>query len=330
MTATATAATAHPWTPQLIALAVVLAVVLALYVIVRWPVRPVAPRPVPYQVRTLGPPPADGGADRPLPSVLVIGTDDVEPLMPRVLPDDVFVVAGPGVVSHEGRMGGFDVRTASLRGLDHGDAELAEDAGVVCADGDVLLLAVADGVGSQAGSVACAVAAVQGLRRGFRSTPSSSPEVRLQAAFNAAVEAAAAASTREGSGACALACALVVRGEQLVVHAAAVGDSRVQLLVPGHGLVGLVGAGEADGTTRALPRDVQPVVDVVAVPGGTAVLVMSDGFDEGLSVPGSQLRERVETGWRTPPPEFHVLADASFRGDYFYDDRTVVAAWPAM
>ena len=43
MTATATAATAHPWTPQLIALAVVLAVVLALYVIVRWPVRPVAP-----------------------------------------------------------------------------------------------------------------------------------------------------------------------------------------------------------------------------------------------------------------------------------------------
>lgn len=265
----------------------------------------------------------EAGAEAP-----VLGESWFELGMPQALPDTVLMSAQSGAVLQFGYLGNHAVRGLTMRGADHAlPDETGDDAAAMAALDDGCLLAVADGVGSELHARECAIAAVEGLVTGYRKAEGV-VEDRIAAAYAVAARAVARTRTLNGSGATTLTCAVLsCTPSGVEVVTATVGDTAVLALTPHSALVDL--AREApDESTRALPMHDSPILRRALLPPGSVIAVASDGFLDGLQHQSGALVQRVQTGWREPPHPANFATDVMFRGDYYYDDRTVVAAWP--
>ncbi|MET8514344.1 protein phosphatase 2C domain-containing protein [Streptomyces sp. NPDC005077] len=257
----------------------------------------------------------------------VLGTTDVLPrFRPRLQSSTPFSNRyGTALVSGgTGGRGLIQVRGASVPGLDHAHSgEPGQDAAAVGYRGDEVLLAVADGVGSLVAShLAAATATAQVLSHAFENQGRHAQH-RLSDAYR---HAAASIGTDQGSTTLMSALLRPTTRGRVEAELASVGNTAAWRLRADGRLEELLC--ERGERTRALPRaadDVQPLS--VDLQPGEVLLLCSDGFYEALLHPDSSYLRYIEEHWKSPPAESDFVADVMFDADFFYDDRTVVAAW---
>jgi hypothetical protein len=247
--------------------------------------------------------------------------------IPVVLPVEVVLDASVGAAMAYGTAGRFEVRAACVRGLDHASSgDAGDDVALIVHRPDVLFAVVSDGMGSQAGSRFIARAVIDGFTKAF-ADPGKGPQQAIQSGVANAGRAAAELAKAQGSGAATvIAAALVPHAGGTTVYAACVGDSG--LFARSDQTVEELLGDEDDGAgTRGMPLHVEAIYAAFEVPLANAVILASDGFHTALMDPAGELSSHLTQLWAKAPRPVDFLDTISFEGDYYYDDRSVVAVW---
>ncbi|MFI5916460.1 protein phosphatase 2C domain-containing protein [Dactylosporangium sp. NPDC051541] len=323
------------------------ALLLLLALIVVWarrraggPAAPVTPAPPPTPAPALAAAPIPRPAVEPATPVLLGGRPSAATRYPWRLPA---FPAQPGLIGDEARLGGLDVRAASIVGPGHRCEEpagprqdvyrLARDR-----DGQHLIIAVADGVSASArsdlGATVAATAAVTEIRR--RLDAGATPaELKAPAIFESVAAQMVAAAADRGASARDVCCALLVavvpahrRDEP--VWLASLADVSAWL----HGTERwqrLTGA-DKDGLDHNTLAHVLPLHPqyatgrLVVVPAGAALAILTDGVSDAFAeVEGAQ--RWFAQRWQVPPALGSFLADVNFEARGQLDDRTAVVVW---
>lgn len=247
--------------------------------------------------------------------------------IPVVMPVEVVLDASVGTAMAYGTAGRFEVRAACVRGLDHASSgDAGDDVALIVHRPDVLFAVVSDGMGSQAGSRFIARAVIDGFTKAF-ADPGKGPQHAIQSGVANAGRAAAELAKAQGSGAATvIAAALVPHAGGTTVYAACIGDSG--LFARSDQTVEELLGDEDDGAgTRGMPQHVEATYAVFEVPLANAVILASDGFHTALMDPAGELSSHLTQLWAKAPRPVDFLDTISFEGDYYYDDRSVVAVW---
>jgi serine/threonine protein phosphatase PrpC len=235
--------------------------------------------------------------------------------------------AGTAALRAEGgAWGSWALRAASVAGVRHRLAgRPVEDAYAWRTAGELLVAAVADGVGSLAGSAETARLAADAA---CRATADAAADVEPPAAVLAGVAAAnqAVAGT---SGATTLVVAVVdIEGAAWVAR---VGDSSAwhlgaggwEELFPAPG-----GEDVASTATPALPSPAPPVeVADVGIAFGEALVLLTDGIADPMRDGPTTVAPALAEALAEPPSPLALAALADFSRQGCHDDRTVVALW---
>lgn len=238
----------------------------------------------------------------------------------------------PGVCADAGRLGGRWVAAASIAGMVHRHRGASrQDAYAAVWDGDVLGLAVADGLGSAShGGVGAAVASLEAASQLARGA-------HLHDAIGAADQAVRAAADGARSEPLQYATTLVAASVQagdddlMEVHAASVGDSSALVLGGGHfaRLFADDDEGPVNVTPGALPSGSPTpatIVSLTLLPGATLVLC-TDGLDLDLRL-SPALRHWIGERLEAPASVLELLWTLSYRRRGSFDDRTALVVWP--
>lgn len=316
------------------------------------PTTPVDPSPDAVEPRALerevpadaGPAPAEVAPEEP--DTPVIGTAGASgrllgtrPAAPEV-PDTVLdAVDGDG----------FAVRAASCRGRSHRYANThRQDAYCIGAsdDASILVIAVADGVGSEPYSHVAARLVTQTatdmlvrrMEAGEELTDEVWDDVGRHLADCVADAASALAESLgrdapDGLMAATLAVAAVRREAdgRLVGRLGHLGDTSAWLVRPGRldsiTPVKNEGAEIATSRVQAFPRFDRLVTSELELVPGDALLLMSDGVGDTLGNGAGEVGARLASWWAAPPGLHRFGAQVDFQRRTFDDDRTVVGLW---
>ena len=268
------------------------------------------------------------------------------------LRDVPFAIGEPGRLAAEVRVGaplgasigsdielaehairGVAVRAASARGLSHRHRGTErQDAFVCCWDEDrgVLLVAVADGVGSKKRSREASTAAVRLAAEAWERGNTDLIGIVLEVNDHL-MECIPRDERgyRVGATTLTLAEVPVEDGRLGNANVAWVGDTPVWTLSDGNWAEVTPQDDAADGFAApisALPARNLSVLNAVAPTPGGAIFVMTDGV-------GNAIRNSVEVraalaGWWAAPPGIYTFgAQVEFARISFVDDRTVVGIW---
>jgi serine/threonine protein phosphatase PrpC len=231
-----------------------------------------------------------------------------------------------------GDTGTWAVRAVSIAGVRHrlgGEAGQDAFAWRVSADGTVVVVAVADGVGGVPGSGAAALAAVEAACAAVDVDDPAGAGDRPGAALGDAVAAADAAVRRVGGATTLVVAALGADGRGRAVR---VGDSTALGLADGAWRELWPHEAADDGplvtATAALPADAPSahVTEVDVAPGAALVLV-TDGVDNPRRDGPTTVAPALAAGLAAPPTPLAlgVLVDFSRQG--CFDDRTLLGLW---
>jgi hypothetical protein len=272
----------------------------------------------------------------------------------------------PDTVVDHGRVGGLEVRAASVRGLSHRQAGVPrQDAyGFAAPTGaDLLIAVVADGV--SAGVLSHEAASFVGRRgprevvrhlsggtppedlpwhdvfgslaatiyaEGARSLGRTDPE-RYAVDAPAEAEIAAAMATT----ATFVVCETGSRDDGRRVWVAWMGDSpawEVTAAGSWRHLSAVKNAGrEVNSSSVAalpqMPRDPRDLpVRSTCVDDRSVIVLMTDGTGDPLGDGTGEVATRLAAWWRRPPPPLTFADQVGFGRRSYDDDRTVVALWP--
>lgn len=258
---------------------------------------------------------------------------------PRLRPDGD--AASAAWRADGGRTEWCSVRVASVVGVRHRLAgEGTDDSYAWCHRDGVLMVAVADGIGSVPGS---AGAAERACRAAAASNPAASnpaasdpaasdpaaPTGCAEAAVREAVTAAAVAA--QGGGATTLVVACLRRGGEAAV--ARIGDSSAFLIRSDGSAVELFEPPDpdrADTATPALPMEgAGPEVRSVTVSPGEALVLVTDGVADPWRDGPATVAPVLSKGLSAAPGPLQMLGLTDFSRLGCHDDRTVLAVWPA-
>ncbi|HET9077020.1 MAG TPA: protein phosphatase 2C domain-containing protein [Acidimicrobiales bacterium] len=218
----------------------------------------------------------------------------------------------------------YSLRGASVAGVRHRLAGRGSDDSFAWAhDGDLLAVAVADGLGSVSGSAdasrrACSAAV---------SAAVTGPVEDLMAAAEAGVEAANRAA--EGAGATTLVVAVADRAGEVAL--ARIGDSSAFGLKPDASWVELFAPPDPDrsGTaTAALPAP-DPVVETVTAGlwDGSVLVLATDGVADPWRDGPTTVAPSLVGTLLGRPSAVELLAVTDFSRQGCHDDRTLLCLW---
>ncbi|GAA4410476.1 protein phosphatase 2C domain-containing protein [Actinokineospora soli] len=254
------------------------------------------------------------------------------------------------------RIGGVEVRAASVRGLSHrhyGTVRQDEYTVVATPDDRWVVAALADGVSSGAYShlaaeivtrTACAVLTEE-LARNHPADIEWGPVLRTLAdeVRGCAAERFGARDDREASVLMATTGLFAVvaaepdaRGHR-VAFVVSVGDTSAWVLRPSAepAWLPLQAVKNHDAAVASSATDAIPLVPDGPVPvitaeltGDEVLVLMTDGVGDPLGAGAGEVGESLATAWRTPPYAMAFAAEVDFARKSFDDDRTVVGIWP--
>ncbi|MCU4183982.1 protein phosphatase 2C domain-containing protein [Acidiferrimicrobium sp. IK] len=227
-----------------------------------------------------------------------------------------------------GDSGSWIVRAASLSGTRHRLAGAGpDDAYAWGAAGEMLVVAVADGVSNRPGSAASAAAAVEAA---VEAAIDADRDERL-GVLEHAVAAASDATRRCGDGATTLVIAVLDASTPAIL--ARVGDSSAFVLTGGAWTEVWApdpDAGSIRTATAALPAD-RPSPEPAQVwlgPGDVLVLV-TDGVADPIRDGPTTVAPGLAAALAAPPEPLELARLVDFSRQGVHDDRTLIAVWPA-
>lgn len=217
------------------------------------------------------------------------------------------------------------LRAASVVGVRHRLAGLPSDDSYAWAHGDgILLMAVADGVGSVPGSAGAAERACRAAVEAGLAGSGADSDTVVWAALAAGNQAAAA-----GNGATTLVvAALLADGTGSIGR---IGDSTAFLLA-GDGAVAETfeppDPDRTDTATAALPGEVGDAeVTSFELPGDGILVLATDGVADPWRDGPSTVAPALAGALMDRPGPAQLLAVADFSRQGCHDDRTIVCAW---
>ena len=241
--------------------------------------------------------------------------------------------AGAAAVRADGGDGAWwALRAASLSGTRHRLAGAGpEDAYGWAQAGEMLVVAVADGVGSRPGAAAAASAAVAAALESAVAALDAGPLGGAEPALDAAVRGANDAAGRSGGGATTLVVAVLDPSGGARLRR--VGDSSAFVLSGGEWRELWAGPGD-DGpvqtATTALPADQPAARDAAAGLGpGDVLLVATDGVADPLRDGPTTVAPGLAAALAAPPEPLELARVVDFSRQGVHDDRTVVVLWSA-
>jgi hypothetical protein len=284
----------------------------------------------------------------------------VAPLAMPHIPVDGLVIAGdpgpPDTALDGGRLGGWELRAASVRGLAHRyDGRPRQDAYAFCVstDGEWIVAAVADGVSSGALSHrASALVAHHGCRILAKQLGTVHPDgIDWYAALADVSKAVLALGRRTPdfellndediaramSTTVVFAVVKTVPDEDSSAYLCWWGDSSAWSLDP-EGRWDCLSEVKNDdpdavptNATRALPFLPEDSDDIpartVGIDAGRTLFLITDGIGDALGNGDGEVGSILSGLWRSPPDLLQFAAHAGFGRQGFDDDRTVLGLW---
>ncbi|WP_181127906.1 MULTISPECIES: protein phosphatase 2C domain-containing protein [unclassified Rathayibacter] len=241
--------------------------------------------------------------------------------------------AGPEIELAEHDLRGFAVRAASIRGLSHRQRGTERQDAFLCSWDEargVLLVAVADGVGSKKRSREASTSAVRVAVEAW-----SRGQIDLKDVVREVNEYLLESVPRNEDGYRVGATTLTLA--EIPIESGGLGNARVAWVgdTPVWTLSGGIWAettpqdDDADGFAApisALPATNLEVLSAVAPVASGAIFVMTDGVGNAIRN-SSEARASLAEWWAEPPGVYTFGAQVEFARRSFVDDRTVVGVW---